>query len=152
MITSARTTRTPHHLGFLLGMYHGGILSPQAGQLRPDAKTLAHLDHRDARRGYRAGREFYFVDAEPYERRYIERSLIERLRESVGEMFYWRNDDGTWFFAIGCLLGVLSGPLFPMTPAEQRVYLPRRQRLEQAPKRQQVAQEHPSWSALLQEA
>src|SRR5579859_5299445 len=48
------------HLGFFLGMYHGGILSPQTGQCRSDVTTLAHLDHRDARRGYRAGREFYF--------------------------------------------------------------------------------------------
>jgi len=32
-------THDPYHLprlGFFLGMYHGGILSPQAGQLRPD--------------------------------------------------------------------------------------------------------------------
>jgi hypothetical protein len=140
-----------HHLGFFLGMYHGGILSPQTGQLRPDVTTLAHLDHRDARRGYRAGREFYFVDAEPSERRYTECSLIERLRESVSEMPSCHDDDGTWFFAVGCLLGELSGQLFPMTPAEQRVYLPQRQRLEQTRQRHTTAQ-RPLPSAILQEA
>jgi len=139
-----------HHLGFFLGRYHGGILSPQTGQRRPDVTTLAHLDHRDAQRGYRAGREFYFVDAEPHEQRYTEYSLIERLRESVSEMFSWHNGDGTWFFAVGCLLGELSGPLFPMTPAERKVYLPQHQQLEQARKRHTVAQK-PLHRATLQE-
>ena len=139
------------HLGFFLGMYHGGILSPHMGQLRPDVTALAHLDHRDAKRGYRAGREFYFVDAEPHERGMTEHSLIERLRESVSEMFSWHNGDSTWFFVVGCLLGELSGQLFPMTPAEQRVYLPQRQRLEQARQRHTAAQEHLSRNTILQE-
>lgn len=136
-----------HHLGFFLGMYHGGILSPHTGQRRPDVTTLAHLDHRDAKRGYRAGREFYFVDAEQHELRYTESSLIGRLRESVTEMAPWRNGDGTWFFAVGCLLGELSGQCFPMTPAEQRVYMPQRQRVELARQRDNAAQR----SAILQE-
>ena len=135
------------HLGFFFGMYHGGILSPQTGKRRPDVTTLAHLDHRDAKRGYRAGRAFYFVDAEPHEQRYTEHSLIERLRESVTEMASWHDGESTWFFAVGCLLGELSGQCFPMTPAEQRVYLLQRQRLEQARKRDKVAQR----SAMLQE-
>lgn len=143
-------TNDPYHLyllGFFLGMYHGGILSPHTGRLRPDVTTLAHLDHRGAKRGYRAGREFYFVDAEPHEKRYTEHSLIERLRESVTGMASWHDGDGTWFFAVRCLLGELSGQLFPMTPAEQRVYLPQRQRLERARQRHKVAQR----SAMLQQ-
>lgn len=32
-------------------MYHGGILSPQTGQRRPEVTTLARLDHRDATLG-----------------------------------------------------------------------------------------------------
>ncbi len=140
-----------HHLGFFLAMYHGGILSPQTGQLRCNVKTLAHLDHRDARRGYRAGREFYFVDAEPHELRPTESSLIARLRESVGEMAAWQDSERTWFFSVGCLLGELSGQLFSMTPAEQRVYFTRRKRLEQAHKRHKVAQEQPLRNAMSQE-
>ena len=135
------------HLGFFLGMYHGGILSPQTGQRRSDVTTLAHLDQRDAKRGYRAGRKFYFVDAEPHEQRYTECRLIERLRENVTEMASWRDADSTWFFAVGCLLGELSGQCFPMTPAEQRVYPPQRQQLERARQRQKVVQR----SAMLQE-
>jgi hypothetical protein len=42
-----------HHLGFFFGMYHGSILSPQTGQLRPNVTTLARLDHRDASETYR---------------------------------------------------------------------------------------------------
>lgn len=127
------------HLGFFLGMYHGGILSPQTGQRHPGVTTLAHLDHRDAKRGYRAGREFYFVDAEPCEQRYTEASLIQRLRESVREMTTCHDSESTWFFSVGCLLGELSGPLFPMTETEQRIYLPQRQRLEQARQRHRIA-------------
>ena len=139
-----------HHLGFFLGMYHGAILSPHTGQLRPDVTVLAHLDHRDAKRGYRAGRVFYFVDAEPHERRMTESYLIKRLHESVSEMASWRNGDGTWFFFGGCLLGELSGQLFPMTSTEQRVYLPQRQRVEQARQRHAMVQESLR-SAMVQE-
>ena len=134
------------HLGFFFCMHHGGILSPHTGERCPEVTTLAHLDHRDARRGYRAGRTSYFIDAEPHEQRYTEHSLIERLRESVTEMASWHNDDRIWFFTVGCLLGELSGQCFPMTPAEQRVYLPQRQRLELARKRHKAARR----SAMLQ--
>ena len=136
-----------HHLGFFLGMHHGGILSPQTGQLRHDVTKLAHLDHRDARRGYRAGRAFYFVEAEPEEQRYTEGRLIDRLRESVTEMAAWRDGESTWFFSVGCVLGELSGQCFPMTQAEQRVYLPQRQRLELARHRHKATRR----SAMLQE-
>jgi hypothetical protein len=131
---------------FLFRHVHGGILSPQTRQLRPDATTLARLDHRDTKRGHRAGREFYFVDAEPHEQRYTEYRLIDRLRESVTEMASWSDGERTWFFAVGCLPEERSGQCFPMTPAEQRVYLPQRQRLELARKQHKATQR----SAMLQ--
>ena len=77
------TPSSPHHIGFFLSMYHGGVFEPSTGQLRSDVTALAHLDHRNAKRGYCAGREFFFVDAEPHERRVTESYLIERFRESV---------------------------------------------------------------------
>jgi len=92
------------------------------------------------------------VDADPCEQRYTESSLIERLRESVTEMAICHDNESTWFFYVGCLLGELSGPLFPMTAAEQRVYLPQRQRLEQARQRQRVTQEHRVQHMTVQEA
>lgn len=139
-----------YHIGFLLGMYHGGVLEPSTGKLRPNVTTLAHLDHRDARRGYRAGREFFFVDAEPHERRMTESALLERIHESVTEMAHWKDADGTWFFSVGCLLGELSGLLFPMNEHERKIYIPQRQRLEDARKRHKIAQGHPSQRVVLQ--
>ena len=140
-----------YHIGFLLGMYHGGVLEPSTGLLRLNVTTLVHLDHRDARRGYRAGRTFFFVDAEPHECRMTESGLLERLHESVTDMTRWKDAEGTWFFSVGCLLGELSGHLFPMNEHERKVYIPQLQRLENARKRHQVAQEHSPQNAVLQE-
>ena len=75
--------------------HHDGVLEPSTGRLHPDMTTLVHPDHRDIKRGYRTGREFYFVDAEPHERRMTESYLIERLCESVTEMAYWKDVDST---------------------------------------------------------
>ena len=76
-------------VGSYLGTIHAGVLSTLSGQLRPGVTTLVAIRNRDAARGYRAGRERFFVDAEPYECRYTENRLIGRLRESVLEMVYW---------------------------------------------------------------
>jgi hypothetical protein len=140
-----------HRIGFLLGMYQGGVLEPSTAQLRPTVTTLAHLDHRDARRGYRAGRTFFFVDAEPHECRMTESDLLERLRQSVTEMTHWKDAEGTWFFSVGCLLGELSGHLFPMSKQERKIYTPQRERLEHARKRHGVAQEYSPHNVVLQE-
>lgn len=128
-----------HHLGFYIGMYHGGVLDPATKQPYADVTTLAHLDHPDAERGYRAGREFFFVDAEPHEQRLSESYLIERIQQDVIEMVHWRNGDATWFFAVGCLLGELSGSLFPMDEDEQQVYLPASYQMQQARRQYKAA-------------
>jgi hypothetical protein len=113
-----------HYIGFFLGMYHGGILSPQTGQLRPDVTTLAILDHKGTRRGYYVGREWYFHEAEPQECRFNEQTVIARLRELVTENPYQQGDNaGTWYYCIGCLLGDLSGQVFPETKAERQTWL-----------------------------
>ncbi len=114
-------------VGTYLGTIHAGILSVLTGQLRPDVTTLIAIRNQNATRGYRAGREWFFVDAESHERRYTESRLIERLRESVLEMVRWQDSDPTWFFSIGCLLGELSGQLFPMNDQEQKEYIPQYQ-------------------------
>jgi hypothetical protein len=112
-------------VGAYLGTIHAGVLSPVTGQLRPGVTALTVICNQDAARGYRAGREWFFVDAESHERRYNESRLIERIRESVIEMVHWQDGEPTWFFAIGCLLGELSGQLFPMNAQEQKEYIPR---------------------------
>jgi len=53
------------HIGFFLGMYHGGVLSPETGQLRPDVTTLAILTNQHASDGYSTGREDFFTGLDP---------------------------------------------------------------------------------------
>ena len=40
------------------------------------------------------------------------------LRELEREAVEFRDDEGTWYYAFGCILGELSGPLFPATAEE----------------------------------
>ena len=110
------------HLGFYIGMYHGGVLSPETGFLRPNAPTLAVLSPPDAYRGYFIGREYIFTEAAPHERRYTEARLIASLQQSVLEMTEGHDTEKTWVYSIGCLLGELSGQLFPMTEHDQWIW------------------------------
>ena len=66
------------HIGFLIGMYHGGVLSPQTGQLRPGVSALIVLDSPDTTHGYRVGREAFFHEVELHYR-YSEQALIEHM-------------------------------------------------------------------------
>jgi hypothetical protein len=119
-------------VGTYLGTIHASVLSLLTGQLRPDVTTLVAICNQNVARCYRAGREWFFVDAELHERRFTESRLIERLRESVLEMVHCLTSKPTWLFAIGCLLGELSGQPFPMNEQEQKQYIPQHQRLEEA--------------------
>jgi hypothetical protein len=129
-------------VGTYLGTIHAVILSLLTGQLRPDMTTLVAICNQNAARDYRAEREWFFVEAEPYKCRYTESRLIERLRESVLEMVHCLASEPTWFFAIGCLLGELSGQLFPMNEQEQKQYIPQHQRLEEARQRHRDIQKY----------
>ncbi|HLG60962.1 MAG TPA: hypothetical protein VKY19_03450 [Ktedonosporobacter sp.] len=110
-------------IGFFLGMYHGGVLSPQTGQLRPEVRALICFDHPQAIRGYQRSREAYFHEpGPPY--RYTEQCLLDLLHEIVREAARWNTSEAesTWNHALGCLLGELSGALFPETAEEQRAW------------------------------
>jgi len=106
------------HIGFYIGMIHGGILSSQTLQLCPNVTALVTFHDREIARGYSAGRDWFFNEAEPEQRRYTDRSFIERLRESITDMLSFGDGDETWNYSIGCVLGELSGRLFPQTPQE----------------------------------
>ncbi len=112
------------YLGFSLGMYHGGTLSPATGKQRPDITTLAALHNQDATRGYYVGREWYFTEAEPHERRYTERRFLEQLHHLALESSEWKavEADAVWYYTLGCLLGEISGELFPMTEQDRRIW------------------------------
>ncbi|HEU5227414.1 MAG TPA: hypothetical protein VFU49_06340 [Ktedonobacteraceae bacterium] len=114
----------PHlhaHFGLTLGEIHGGVLSPTSGTVRSDVTTLVTLADEEIMRGYRAGREFYFTeaDSEP-EWHWTEDRLFERLEELAQEYDTYQDASRTIRFAIGGILGELSGPLFPWTAEEQR--------------------------------
>lgn len=108
-------------LGFHFGRLHGAILSPRTGQRRPDITALARFEHDQARRGYDVGRQWYFIDAlieQPDDRTYTDASLIERLQEIERESLYFHEEIDTWYYALGCILGELSGQIFPATTEE----------------------------------
>lgn len=85
--------------------------------------TLATLDHPEASKGYTAGREWYFHEAQPQQRRLHEQSVIARLCELVREDPYQQGDNATlWYYTLGCLLGDLCGQLFPEMPREVQAW------------------------------
>lgn len=106
------------HVGFTLGIVQGGVLSPQTGKLRPDATTLLKLHNTEFTRGYRAGREWYFLDASPDERRRTDSDIMHYLRDTIADLLHTSNGEVAWNYSVGCLIGELSGQLFPCTQQE----------------------------------
>ena len=116
-LTDTQSDRFPH-LGFYLGMAHCGVLNPQTGELRPHLTTLVTLSDPNFARGYRAGRVWFFYEADPDERPLTDASLVQRIHELAIERHEYRDEESTINFALGCLLGELSGQLFPLTQDE----------------------------------
>ena len=109
------------YIGFHFGRLHGAILSPQTGHIRHNVIALASFVNANARRGYDVGRHWYFIDAlveQPDNRRYTDACLIERLQELERESLGFHEEESTWYYAYGCILGELSGQLFPATREE----------------------------------
>lgn len=89
------------------------------GSSRRDVATLAALDTTDAKRGYLAGRHWFFYEATPHECRLSDDDLIERLHEIANECTAWHDPDEVWQYVIACYIAELSGPVFPVTREEQ---------------------------------
>jgi hypothetical protein len=105
-------------IGFHFGRLHGAILSAQTGYPRPDVTTLASFQNQEAARGYTVGREYYFIDAQPDERICTDALLLERLQEFDYASVTFQEEEDTWYYTVGCILGELSGQLFPATSEE----------------------------------
>ncbi len=105
-------------IGFHFGRLHGAILSPKTGKLRLDVTALVHFQNENAAHGYEVGREYYFLEAQPDERTCTDASLLKRLQELHHESVAFHDGEDTWYYAIGCILGELSGQLFPATSQE----------------------------------
>jgi hypothetical protein len=106
-------------VGFIFGEIHGKVLTPN-GKRRSDATTLVTLKSRDDQRGYRAGRLWFFYEATPDERTLTDNELLKRLREYVTDSVMWGDPEEVWSYTVACLLGELSGHLFPLTAQEQQ--------------------------------
>lgn len=115
-------------IGFSFGRLHGAALSPQTGQFRPGITMLADFQNENAARGYGVGREWYFTEAQPDEQVFTDIKLMERLRELHRESVAFHDEESTWYYAIGCILGELSGPLFPATSQENTQWEAERQK------------------------
>lgn len=110
--------RRSFHLGFFLGMVHGRILDPQTNRQWPFATTLVTLSDPPFTRGYRAGRVWFFYEADEDERRLTESYVMQRLSELASERHEYNDEQSTIRSALGCLLGELSGQVFPLTLEE----------------------------------
>ncbi len=108
------------HIGFMLGMVHGGVVSPETNTVLPDATTLVRLHNTQFQRGYHAGREYYFLDADPDEWRRTDRSAIHYLQDTLMDLQQSSDPEEVWHYCMGCLIGELSGQLFPCTQEEIR--------------------------------
>jgi hypothetical protein len=145
------------NLGFFLGMIHGGVLSTQTSELRPNVTTLARLTNPHFTRGYRAGRVWFFYESDPNKNRLTDTSLMQRLHELATERFEYRDRESTINFVLGCVIGELSGQMFPLTQEEhERIQEEGRQFLAEYEAQQaKASQEHdtePLQIATLQEA
>jgi hypothetical protein len=108
-------------VGFIFGEVHGKVLTLN-GTRRPDVTTLVTLNSQDARRGYRAGREWFFFEATSDERAFNVDILLQRLHEYVVDSLAWHDPEGVRYYILACLLGELSGHLFPLTAQEQQAW------------------------------
>jgi len=113
-----------HHVGFFIGMLHGGILLPCTGTLRSNVTTLVVITHHEFARGYNVGRRWYFFDALPDEdRHYTEVRVMQDLRDLVADIpeeFAEGADDKCIQYVVGTLLGAISARLFSATEDEYR--------------------------------
>lgn len=110
-------------IGFHFGRLDGAILSAQTGRPRQGVTALACFVNADAAHGYAVGRRWYFVDALPDEERtYTDAQLMQRLQELERESVEFSDSEGTYYYTLGCILGELSGPLFPMTTQDSALW------------------------------
>lgn len=109
---------THDFVGFHLGCVHGAILTAH-GTRRLNVVTLVSLDNKQARRGYHAGRHFFFEEITPDERGFTDTYVVERYSEWARDAAEWHEPDDVGQYALACLMGELSGHVFPVTQQER---------------------------------
>ena len=109
-----------HPVVYHLGAVHGSILDPRTCEPRSQVSTLVTLTDSEVSRGYYAGRVWFFVSTETdQERRLSDMLVMQRVHELATEEYRHADKQECINFGLGCLLGELSGYLFPWTVREQ---------------------------------
>src|SRR5947209_13125306 len=86
-------------VGFVFGEIHGKVLTLN-GTRRRDVTTLVRLNSEDEKRGYRAGRLWFFYETTPDERALTDDELLQRLHEYVTDALTWNDPEGVWYYTI----------------------------------------------------
>ena len=102
------------HIGFYLGIAHGGMIDPQTLAVRT-AGTLVILTDPDFTKGYYVGRDYYFTEAPLEGRPLSDRLFIAAVHNWALEYHTWHEPDETLRYCLGCRIGELSGALIPQT-------------------------------------
>ena len=105
-------------LGFYFGMIHGGILSPETGQLHPHVTTLVKFTQQVAMQGYTVGRRDCLYYPQPDAHFDTETALLAELCAIARDLRDYPDDGTNWYYSVGCILGNLSAALFPATAQE----------------------------------
>ncbi len=106
------------YVGFYFGALHGCLLSPQTGQLRPDVTALVTCSHPDAAKGYYVGRRDCFMDTPSHQRIYTDSELLKELCQTAQDAMGYPDEENSWYYSIGCVLGNMSSQVFPATSSE----------------------------------
>ncbi len=95
------------HIGFNLGMLHGGWL------VQP-SETLVVLTDPDFAQGYRVGRDYYFTEALLEGRHLTDRLFTEAIHNLALDHAIWHDREEVLRYSLGCRIGELSGALLPL--------------------------------------
>jgi hypothetical protein len=106
------------YVGFSLGALHGCLLLLLTGQLRPDVNTLVTCSHPDAAKGYYVGRRDCFRDTPSHQRIYTDSKLVEELCQTAQDVMGYPDEENSWYYSIGCVLGNMSSQMFPATSSK----------------------------------
>ncbi len=105
------------HLGFYIGMIHGGCIDPQTHRLQL-SENIVQLTDPDFTKGYHVGRDYYFLEAPESEKPPTDIWLMGVIHEWALDYHTWHEKHETLSYVLGCRIGALSAGLVPkVTPA-----------------------------------
>jgi hypothetical protein len=78
-------------------------------------QTLIEMHHPEFKHGYQNGRNAYFQTATPA---FTDKQFVECLKGLVQDGLWTDDDEASDYFAIGYLIGQLSGAVIPRQPQE----------------------------------